>query len=80
MSQKASSCNKCGKSSTRSTGLKKHRRTCSGAPATVVPTVADPVAKKHRTGHGVALERLQFKLQKTHEELEVNVDTVDTKR
>ena len=46
MNQTTSSCNKCGKSFTRSTGLKKHRRTCTGAPAVVVLTVADQAANK----------------------------------
>ena len=54
MNQKTSSCNKCGKYFTRSTGVKKHRHTCTGAPA----------ANKRCTGHGVAPERLQFKLHK----------------
>ena len=60
MNQKTSSCDQCGKSFTRSTGLEQHRRT--GAPAAVVPTVAGPAAKKRCTDHGVAPERLQFKL------------------
>ena len=70
MNQKTSSCNKCGKSFIRSTRLKKHRRTCTGAPAVVVPTAA-----------GIAPEILQFKLQKTCEALEGNVQqfTVDMK-
>ena len=57
MNQKTSSCYQCGKSFTRSIGLKKHIRTCTGAPAVVVPTLAVPAAKKHWTGHGVAPER-----------------------
>ena len=71
MNQKTSSCNKCGKSFTRSTG----------APAVVVPTVASPAAKKCCTDHGVAPDRLQFKLQKTRETLVDNVQefTVDMK-
>ena len=54
---------------TRSIGLEKHRRTSTDAPAVVLPTVA----KKRCTGHDIAPERLQFKLLKTREALEGNV-------
>ena len=68
MNQKTSSCDQSGKSFTRSTGLEKHGRICGAAAAT---TVAVPAAKKGCTD--VAPERLQFKLQKSCEELEGNV-------
>ena len=81
MSRKTSSCNKCGKSFTRSTGLRKHIGTCTGVPAAVVPAVAALTARKRRTAHGVSPERLKFKLQKTREALDGNVQqfTVDVK-
>ena len=46
-------------------------RNCTGRG--VATTVSAPAAKKRCTSHGVAPERLQFKLQKTREALEGNV-------
>ena len=70
MNQPPSSCDQCGRSFNRADNLQNHMRNCTGR-GVVVPTVAVPAAKKRCTG--VAPERLQFKLQKTRESSEGNV-------
>ena len=64
------SCDQCGISFNRADHLQTHMRNCTDR-CVAVPTVAVPAAKKRCTG--VAPEILQFKLQKTREALEGNV-------
>ena len=70
MNQPHTSCDQCGRSFNRADNLQNHIRNCTGR-GVVVPTVAVPAAKKCCTC--VAPERLQFKLQKTREALEGDV-------
>ena len=60
----------CGRSFNKADNLQNHMGNCTGR-GVVVPTVAVPVVKKRFTGVGP--ERLQFKLQKTCDTLEGNV-------
>ena len=67
-SKPSSSCDQCGKSFSKADNLQRHMRNCT-ARGVAATNVAAPAVEPR--------SRLQFKLQKTHEALEVNAQQFD---